>query len=283
METVAVLGMGLLGRGFAEGLRDRGAQVRVWNRTRSKAEALAGEGVTVADTPAEAVRGADRVHLILSADEAVDAVILQLREGLRDGVPIVDHSTCLPARVAARAKVLRSQGLRYLHAPVFMSPRDAQGGKGLMLLSGAAEDHAALRPALEAMTGTLLYQGAAPDKGAKLKLTGNGMLFLLLGAMGDLFRMGEGMGLTAEDVTHLFEHYLPTPHRMGQRALASGTHDPTFEMATAHKDAQLMLQAAGGRDRLRLLPVLADAMARAMANGRSDADFTSLAHPDHLD
>ena len=283
METVAVLGMGLLGRGFAEGLRDRGAQVRVWNRTRSKAEAIAGDTVTVADTPAEAVRGADRVHLILSADEAVDAVILQLREGLRDGVPIIDHSTCLPARVAVRAEVLRSQGLRYLHAPVFMGPANAREATGLMQLSGPAADHTALRPALEAMTGTLLYQGEAPDQGAKLKLTGNGLMFLMLGAMGDLFQLGRGMGLAPEEVLALLEQFGPSPAHMARRALGATSHEPTFEMSMAHKDASLMLQAAGGRDRLRLLPVLTDAMAQAMASGRSDADFTSLAHPDHLD
>ena len=73
---VAVLGMGLLGSAFAEALLARGTSVTVWNRTRSKAERLEAFGARVADTPAEAVAGADRVHLILLDDDTVDELVV---------------------------------------------------------------------------------------------------------------------------------------------------------------------------------------------------------------
>jgi 3-hydroxyisobutyrate dehydrogenase len=282
VETVALLGMGLLGSGFARGMLARGGtRVRVYNRTKSKCEPLAALGAEVADTPAEAVRGADRVHLILSADAAVDAVILQLREGLRDGVPVIDHTTCLPASVAIRHQVLRSQGVNYVHAPVFMGPQAAEEAKGLMLLSAPDDEVARLRPLLEPMTGKLLTPGAEPDKGAKLKVCGNSMLFLMLGAMGDLFRIGEGAGLDPEEVLALFKEFQPAPYHMGRRALRSADRDASFEMVLARKDAGLAMQTASGP--LRLLPHLAEAMDAAIEAGRGHHDFTSLGHPDHLD
>jgi len=282
MATVAVLGMGLLGRGFAHHLLDEGHTVHVWNRTASKCDPLAEAGATVASSPAEAARGADRVHLVLHSDAAVDAVVGQLREGLGAEVPVVDHSTNLPAAVADRFAALRAEGVRYLHAPVFMGPTNSREGTGLMLLCGPDDDHRALRPALEAMTGQLLYLGPAPDQAAKIKITGNGMLVMLIAAMGDLFALGRASGLAPDDIVGLFEQFSPTPAAMGRRALASAEGPVGFEMTMARKDVRLMIETAGGRDRLRLLPAIADAMDAAIDAGRGSDDFTSLAHPDHL-
>ena len=53
--TVAVLGTGIMGAGMARNLVSAGHDVRVWNRTRDKAEPLAADGAHVAATPAEAV------------------------------------------------------------------------------------------------------------------------------------------------------------------------------------------------------------------------------------
>ncbi|MGA8210094.1 MAG: NAD(P)-binding domain-containing protein, partial [Nocardioidaceae bacterium] len=63
--TVALLGTGTMGTGMARNIAAAGIPLRVWNRTRAKAEPLAESGATVADTAADAVRGADVVITIL--------------------------------------------------------------------------------------------------------------------------------------------------------------------------------------------------------------------------
>ncbi|MFN7145740.1 MAG: NAD(P)-binding domain-containing protein, partial [Myxococcota bacterium] len=73
--TIAVLGTGLLGSGMVENLLAKGERVVVWNRTAAKLAPLVETGAVAAATPAEAVRGAERVHLVLTADDAVDATI----------------------------------------------------------------------------------------------------------------------------------------------------------------------------------------------------------------
>lgn len=276
--TVAVLGLGLLGKGFAENLLAKGSAVRVWNRTASRCAPLVEKGATACETPADAVRGASRVHLVLAEDSAVDAVIDALRPGLGKDVFVVDHSTNLPSGVAARFARLRESGIRYVHAPVFMGPGNSRDGTGLMLVSGPADDEAALRPLLEKMTGKVLYLGAEPDKAAKMKLTGNGLLIMLTAAMGDLFRMGQASGVTPEEILALFDVFSPTGAGMGRRALGAGTGPVGFELTMARKDVRLMLATAGGA-KLTVLPGIAAAMDEAIAAGRGADDFTILAKP----
>ena len=103
MTPVALLGTGLLGSGFADGFLSRGGvALTVWNRTRAKAEPFAAKGARVADSPADAVKDAERVHLILLDDATVDRTIAELRPGLRPDAVILDHTTNLPARTAER-------------------------------------------------------------------------------------------------------------------------------------------------------------------------------------
>ena len=278
MATVAVLGMGLLGRGFAENLLTKSNTVQVWNRTASRSQPLVEKGAIAGATPTEAVRGASRVHLVLAEDTAVDAVIEDLRAGLAQDAYVIDHSTNLPAGVAARFARLRAAGIRYIHAPVFMGPSNSRDATGLMLLSGPSEDEAALRPLLESMTGRVAYLGAEPDKAAKMKITGNGLLVMLTAAMGDLFRMGAASGVSTDDVLALFDQFSPTAAGMGRRALGASTQPVGFELTMARKDVRLMLETAGA-SKLTVLPAVAAAMDEAIAAGRGAEDFAAIADP----
>lgn len=103
MASIAFLGMGLLGSAFAEAACKRGDEVAVWNRTASKAAPLAAFGARLCATPADAVRGAERVHLVLQDDASVEEVVAALRPGLAPTAVIVDHTTTRPDRTGARA------------------------------------------------------------------------------------------------------------------------------------------------------------------------------------
>src|SRR6266508_3108894 len=73
--TVAVLGTGVMGTGMAGSLLRAGFGVRVWNRTREKAEPLAARGASVFGAAAEAVRGADVVLvMVFDADAVVEVM-----------------------------------------------------------------------------------------------------------------------------------------------------------------------------------------------------------------
>lgn len=281
MATIAVYGAGLLGSGFVENLLAKGERVVVWNRTPAKLAALVAKGAVAAADPAEAARGADRVHLVLTADDAVDATIAALRPGLGEGVPVLDHSTNLPARVAERARRLRAEGVRYLHAPVFMSPQNAREASGILLVAGPTAEVEALTPALATMTGRVWHVGERADLAAVHKLAGNGVLIALAGTMGDLFAIGAAQGLGPAEVLSLFDVFKPgnaLPF-IGQRVASAGDKPASFELTMARKDIALMIETAGGPDRLAVLPGVAASMDRALAAGLGDQDFAIFARP----
>src|SRR5436190_24393485 len=115
MSHVAFLGTGLLGSGMVENLLRRGHQVTVWNRTASKARALAELGAVVASSPENAVSAAERVHMALSDDAAVDGMLERLAAAVGRTV-VVDHTTTSPAGTKDRLQRAADRGLQFVHA-----------------------------------------------------------------------------------------------------------------------------------------------------------------------
>ena len=85
MTSVCVLGTGLMGAGMARSLARAGLQVTVWNRDGEKARPLAADGITVAEQPADAVRGASVVLTMLFDAESVIAVMNDALGSFADG------------------------------------------------------------------------------------------------------------------------------------------------------------------------------------------------------
>jgi len=273
---VALLGAGLLGSQMALRLLEQGHAVRVWNRSPQKLEALVAAGATAAATPAEAVAGAGRVHLVLAEDDAVDAVFAALLPALGAGVPVYDHSTNLPARVAARRAA--HPGVVYRPAPVFMSPADCRKGTGLMLIEGDEASVAASTPALQPMTGRLWPVGDLPGRAAALKLCGNATLLSFAALGGDLLAVAGGAGLGLPDLQELFQNFqiggaLPIFLQRIQRA---GAGPASFELSMARKDLRLMIETAG-EGPLTVLPAVAGAMDAAIDRGLGAEDFAIFA------
>ncbi len=259
---------------MVENLLQKGHHVRIWNRSRDKLALLVQKGAVAAADPADCVRTAARVHLVLSEDAAVDAVIAQLRPGLAKDVPVIDHSTNSPARVKTRFTTLRAQGIRYVPAPVFMSPQNAREASGLMLLAGPKADADALQSDLATMTGKLWHTGERSDLAAVFKLAGNSLFFALAGAMSDVLAMGKGSDVTPEVMLSLFDVFKPgggLPF-LGQRVAKAGQGPASFELTMARKDARLMQEAAGNAP-LLVLPAVAAAMDRAIARGDGKGDY----------
>ena len=135
----AFLGMGLLGSNWVRAMRKRGEDVHVWNRTASKAKALESIGAKAFATPAEAVAGADRIHIVVSDDSAVNSVLEQALSGIAKGAIIIDHTTTSTVGAKQRTEYWKKLGITYIHAPVFMGPANALDSTGSMLISGDQE------------------------------------------------------------------------------------------------------------------------------------------------
>ena len=280
MTRVAVLGMGLLGSGFAEGLLARGGtEVVVWNRTAARTAPLVALGATAADSPSEAVRGADRVHLILLDDESVDAVIGECQAALHPDAVILDHTTTLPARTAARAAALDAAGVQYLHAPVMMGPGAARDAKGMMLVAGPAERFARVQAALATMTGEVWHVGERADLAAVYKLFGNAASLSVVGILADVMRMADAAGVERAGVLEMLAKVnLNGPLGLRGKMMVSGTYEPNFMLDVARKDLRLMLETLGDGT-APMLRALAARMDTVLAGGLAKEDFAIIGKP----
>lgn len=278
MARIALLGTGLLGSGMVRHFLKSGTQVTVWNRTAGKARALEAAGAIVATSPQEAVAGAERVHFVLPDDNIVNTLVSQIGSALERDAVIVDHTTTLPEATKARAEALRATGVRYVHAPVFMSPQMAADGVGLMLVSAPRAEFDAVRPALEEMTGEVWYLGERPDLAAAYKLFGNCMLFAITGGLADVIAMARANAIDPIDAMSVFAKFQAGNVIQGRGPrMARGEVTPaSFAVDMARKDVRLMMEAAMGQP-LVALPGVAKRMDDVIAEGRGDQDLSALA------
>jgi len=277
MAHIAFLGTGLLGGAMVEAARKRGDDVTVWNRTIEKARALEKTGARVAPTPAEAVRGASRVHLVLTDDAVVESVIADLRPGLSPETIIVDHSTTQPVLTAERSKRLNAEGVRYLHCPVFMGPAAAREQKGTVLAAGPRALFDAVHADLARMGARVEYFGERPDLAAVYKLIGNAFVVGINALVADVFAIGAGADVSSADALKILDFFNPSGIISARgKKMVEEDYAPSWELAMARKDVRLMIETADGIP-LAALDGIAKRMDALIAEGRGSDDLAVIA------
>jgi 3-hydroxyisobutyrate dehydrogenase-like beta-hydroxyacid dehydrogenase len=277
MTKIAFLGTGLLGSALIEAAAQRGGEdITVWNRTIDKARALERFGVHVAPKPADAVRGAARVHLVLRDDAVVEEIIDALRPGLGADAIIVDHTTTQPTLTAARTKRLAAEGVRYIHCPVFIGPAAARQGKGTILAAGPRALFDEIQPALARMAQRVDYLGERPDLAAVYKLCGNAFIIGISGVVADVLTIAAAADVPAADAMKVIQLFDPAAIIAGRgSAMASGNYAPSFELTMARKDVRLMIETAADMP-LATLPRLAARMDEMIAQGHGAEDLAVI-------
>ena len=106
----AFLGMGLLGSNFVQAMLKRGEKVQVWNRTGSRATELEQYGAKAFANVADAVQGANIIHVTLKDDASVNEVLQAASSGFKKGAIIVDHTTTSKEGAIERTKQWKEQG-----------------------------------------------------------------------------------------------------------------------------------------------------------------------------
>jgi 3-hydroxyisobutyrate dehydrogenase len=277
---IAFFGMGLLGSNFVRALRGRGEDVHVWNRSPDKAKALEADGARAFADPAEAARGAARIHLTLPDDAVVDDVLERARPGITASTVIVDHSTTSTTGALARIARWRERGSTFVPAPVFMGPQNARESTGIMMVSGPRSVVEPLRPVLAPMTGKLVDLGERPDAATAFKLLGNLFLICMTTGLAEMLALAKALDVPAAQAAGLFDAFNPgtTIGPRIKRMVDASFADPSWELAMARKDARLMMEAASAAGvPLAVLPAIAARMDAVIAQGHGEHDWTVIA------
>lgn len=276
----AFLGMGLLGSNFVQAMLRNGGQVQVWNRTAARAKAMEVYGAQSFADVADAVKGADTVHVTLKDDATVDEVLAAAASGLSPGATIIDHTTTSVQGAIERTAAWKAEGYTYLHAPVFMGPQNALESTGYMLVSGDQGVISKHQEELSKMTGKLINFGPQEGKASAMKLLGNLFLLTLTAGISDTLALAKGLGISSADLLELFSSWNPgasMPARM-KRITEGNFTQPSWELNMARKDAGLMMAAAAhAESHLAVIPAIAAEMDRWIAKGHGTDDWSVIA------
>jgi 3-hydroxyisobutyrate dehydrogenase len=273
---VAVLGTGIMGAGMARSLLRAGQDVRVWNRTAARAEPLAGDGATVADTAAAAVAGADVVLVMLWDTAAVLDVLGSAAGSARDAVWL-QASTLGPDGMAQVAAA--HPDLRLVDAPVLGTKGPAEQGKLVALLSGSPADLEAARPAVDGYSARSVYAGERLGAASALKLVANAWVATMNAAIGQSFALAEGLGLDPAlflDAVRGGAMDAPYLHLKAE-LIAKGDFPASFTLDGARKDVELIRAAARGASVADdLLAGLLAVYGKAVDAGHGDEDMSAV-------
>ena len=274
------LGMGLLGSNFVKAILKKGEQVNVWNRTTSKAKALEADGAHAFEDVKAAVRDADVIHLTLKDDASVNEVLSAAEAALKLGATIIDHTTTSVEGAIQRTKTWKEKGLTYLHAPVFMGPKNALESTGFMLVSGDQQVISKWQDQLSSMTGKLLNFGPTEGKAAGMKLIGNLFLISLTAGLSDVLKLAKSVDINGDEINNLFSQWNPgamVQYRL-KTILAGDFSHPSWELNMARKDAGLMIkEAENANEELTVIPAVAALMDEYIKKGHGNDDWMIIA------
>jgi 2-hydroxy-3-oxopropionate reductase len=138
---IAFLGIGLMGNHMARNILKAGYSLSAWNRTLSKAEALASDGAQIAQTPAEAVKDADFVITMLSDGPTVRDLFFTngLCQQMKSGACLIDMSSIKASEAREHAQEMRATGRSHLDAPVSGGTKGAEAAT-LAIMAGGLQD-----------------------------------------------------------------------------------------------------------------------------------------------
>src|SRR5438067_5253183 len=240
---VAILGTGKMGGPMARRLHQQGFELRLWNRTRKRAEQL-GVG-EVFDTPAEATRDAEVVISMLTDPAAVRDAYLGPHGALEaEGSRMyIDSSTVDPKTHQALARVVEQGGSSFIEAPVLGSVPAVEAGKLFIMVGGEPAAFEQVRAMLQAL-GDVRYVGPL-GAASRLKLVANSLLGIISAAAGELYNAGLRAGLDRERVWEVLTRL--APYLDARRAgYLEGRYDPAmFRLADMVKDLRLALDVYG--------------------------------------
>jgi 3-hydroxyisobutyrate dehydrogenase len=230
MARVAFIGLGRMGAAMARRLLDSGHELRVFNRTVSRAGDLVRLGAVQCATPREACAGADAVVSMVTDDQASRAVWYGsdgvLAANLAPGGIAIECSTLSHDWVLELSAEATRQGLRYLDAPVTGLP-DAAAAGALTLLVGANPEHLrAARALLAAFSKSIIHFGRV-GTGTAYKLLVNMLGAVQIASAAETMAIAEKVGLDLGMVADaLATGQAASPQVIrNTRRIADGDHD----------------------------------------------------------
>jgi 3-hydroxyisobutyrate dehydrogenase len=277
--TVAVLGTGIMGAGMVQSLRRAGHAVRVWNRTKGKAEALSQDGTVVAGTPDDAVREVDVVVTMLPDGRVTESVMEPVLHDIADRAVWAQMGTVGVEATTRLATLAGAAGVGFVDAPVLGTRKPAEQGELLVLAAGPAGLRERVAPVFDAVGRGTVWLGEEPGRASRLKLVVNHWMLGLVANLAESLALARMLEIDAAEFLDTIEVTgFKTPYAQSKgMAMVKGDYGSGFPVRLARKDLELAVEAAGaaGAD-LPLARTVAILFARSIELGHGDEDMSAV-------
>jgi 3-hydroxyisobutyrate dehydrogenase-like beta-hydroxyacid dehydrogenase len=270
-----------MGAALARRLVDAGHDVAVYNRTRSKAEAVAGERALVVDRPVD-LADRDIVFSMVSASADLEQVVLG-PDGLLTGdgaTPrvLVDSSTVSTQSSLTVRTAAAERGTTLLAAPVSGNPSVVAAGKLSLAVSGPRDAYDEVLPLLELLGKGVTYVGEG-EVARLVKICHNVFLGVVIQSLAEITVLAQRGGASREAFLGFLNDSVmgSTFSRYKTPALVNLDFTPTFTNPLLYKDFDLGLEA--GKELgvpMPLAGLAAQLVASAIGAGYDKEDFATL-------
>lgn len=284
METIGFIGAGNLGTPIVTNLLKAGYKVKIYNRTREKAQPLEALGAELVSSPAAAAVQGGIVMSLVADDKAVESVAGdELIQALGHGGIHVSMSTISPDTSRTLAAHHQKQGVTYVAAPVFARPEAAAVKTGNAVISGPAAAKERIKPLLEAGFAKNIFDlGEEVGSANVLKLMGNFMIAGAIEMMAEAFALAEKNGVDSRVAYEMLTTTLfAAPIFRGYGAMVVDRKyvgNPAFSAALGLKDMNLVLQTATrSHTPMPLAQLVQSRLMTVVARDVKEADWTALA------
>lgn len=268
-----------MGSNLARCLSKRSVELGYYNRTRTKAEALARElGGTVYSSPRELLEKSNLVVVFLATDEALREVVLEVvRGGVLSGKVFINASTVTPMASLEALEALSTIGVHYVESPVYGSADEARDCKLISIVACEERVFEEYKNVVELYSAKVFYVGK-PPKASVLKLALNNIGLALPAILGESLMLLEAWGVDLESFRKIsgeiwfgqvLERYWP-------RILSE--KQPRFKVWMAGKDYWYVASSLKARG---LPAAISDALSTAYytaaSGGYMDKDYPLVA------
>ena len=280
--SVAFVGLGVMGYPMAGHLSRGGYDVRVFNRTRVRAEAWAKEhSGTVCDTPAAAARDADVVLMCVGNDDDVRSVV-NGDEGvaatLRRGSVLIDHTTASAELARELDAIARSRGAAFLDAPVSGGQAGAQRGQLTIMVGGEQATFDSVEGVLKTYARAVKLMGPC-GSGQLTKMVNQICIAGVLQGLAEGIHFAERAGLDVLAVIDVISKGAAQSWQMENRSPTMAKREFNFGFAVDWMRKDLGMTLAAGRRigaRLPLTALVDQFYADVQAFGGGRMDTSSL-------
>lgn len=246
--TLGFIGLGNMGSRIAQRLLAHGYKLVVFDRNRTKAEALVRNGAVPVNDVLELGRSADVILSCLTNDEAVRSVYADPEGALaaaRPGTLVLEMSTVSPETSRELHKQAVRIGVDVMDVAISGSTPAAEQGTLTLLVGGNEQLFYAAQPIFDAIARQYFHLGPS-GSGTTMKLVVNTLLGVGMQAIAEAVVFGEAAGLNRKLLLEvLSKTAVVAPAHVGKLArIDRNDYSPQFPLSLMNKDFQLILKTS---------------------------------------